>query len=109
VLTRNLAYGVRIENTGDTPVEPSLSGHYETEAGQVLEFAGVMCPENDLPYGTHQPGQFIEGGGSHDLPDDTDGSCSTSTSQPCTCPWTPTPEDEPLCYSPQRVVETRLL
>jgi hypothetical protein len=71
VLTRNLAYEVKIENTGSTPVTPSFSGHYETDAGEVLEFAGVFCDEDSLPSDELDPGQFVQGCESSDLPDES--------------------------------------
>ena len=70
-LTRNLAYHLRIENTGDTEGSPSTSTHYETDDGQVLEFAGVFCDEDSLPSDTIGPGQFVEGCDSSDIPDES--------------------------------------
>jgi hypothetical protein len=71
VLTRNLAFNVKVENTGDAPLDPSMSGHhFETDAGRVLDFAGVFCNEDSLPSDTLDPGQFAQGCESTDLPDD---------------------------------------
>lgn len=69
-MARNLEYMVKVENTGTTPVSVSLGGNFETEAGQVLDFSGVMCAENDLPYDEIDPGQWVEGCSSSDLPTD---------------------------------------
>jgi hypothetical protein len=71
VLTRNLKYVVRIENSGSTPLSPALSPHYETDTGQVLNFAGVFCDEDSLPSDEIDPGQFVEGCETSDIPDDS--------------------------------------
>lgn len=70
VLTRNLKYVVRVENSGPTPLYPALSPHYETDSGEVLEFAGVFCDEDSLPSDEIDPGQFVEGCETSDIPDD---------------------------------------
>ena len=41
-----------------------------TDAGEVLEFAGVFCDENDLDASSLRPGQFAKGCSSHDIPDE---------------------------------------
>lgn len=68
-LTRNLVWYVKIENTGDTVVEPSLQGHFESESGEVFDFAGVFC-DDEIPSKAIKPGQFLSGCGTSDIPAD---------------------------------------
>jgi hypothetical protein len=69
-LTRNLSYRLKVENTGDAPASPTTNSHFETDDGQVLDFAGVFCLDDSLPSDTIDPGQFVQGCDSSDLPDD---------------------------------------
>ncbi|MCZ4499292.1 MAG: hypothetical protein JWQ74_1845 [Marmoricola sp.] len=68
-LTRNLEYRVKVTNTGDKTLMPSLSAHYETDEGQVLDGTGVTCDEPGVPFDDLDPGQFVQGCESSDLPD----------------------------------------
>lgn len=68
-LTRNLTWYVKIENTGDTVVEPSLQGHFESDDGEVFDFTGVMC-DDEIPSESIKPGQFLAGCGTSDIPSD---------------------------------------
>lgn len=68
-LTRNIEFTLKVENTGDSPLEPTLQGHFESNDGQVYDFTGVFC-DNELPTAAIDPGQFVEGCGTSDIPDD---------------------------------------
>lgn len=67
-LTRNLEWIVTIKNVGDVDFDADLSGHFESEEGQVYDFAGVSCETGDLAYQTLKPGKFVKGCSSSDIP-----------------------------------------
>ncbi|WP_311209483.1 MULTISPECIES: hypothetical protein [unclassified Aeromicrobium] len=67
-LVRNLEWTVKVKNIGDVDFDADLSGHFESAAGQVYDFAGVMCETDDLGYETLETGKFIQGCSSSDIP-----------------------------------------
>lgn len=67
-LVRNLEWTVKVKNVGDVDFDADLSGHFESADGQVYDFAGVMCETDDLGYETLEPGKFIQGCSSSDIP-----------------------------------------
>lgn len=67
-LARNMIYFAKVENVGDGTVSVNLGGEFEGDSGQVYEFAGVFCQDGSELSGEIDPGQFIEGCSTSDLP-----------------------------------------
>jgi hypothetical protein len=59
----------KVENTTDIPQDPtSMQAHFESAAGQVFDFSGIFCPDNDLPSTEIKNGQFAAGCVSYGIP-----------------------------------------